>query len=162
MRRHLFVLLRVRAGASCCPRHGWHWGAPVSGPACSYSFAIPAGSATGAPGAVSRCAQFEPSWAAAVFCDRSASWRICGQATFPEFMPVVHLCGSAWTAKRAGPLACPRFGIFPEAAAYCGSSLMRMLRNDTVPWSPWRKIGPGSVTLLSISEPVALLHSTLS
>ena len=37
-----------------------------------------------------------------------------------------------------------------------------MLRNQTVPWSPWRKSGPGSVTFRSISLPVATLHSTAS
>src|SRR5687767_6385845 len=36
------------------------------------------------------------------------------------------------------------------------NSLTSILRNSTLPWSPWRKKGPGSVTLLSISEPVAL------
>src|SRR5439155_611242 len=51
-------------------------------------------------------------------------------------------------------LCCNGYGL--------GSSLMRMLRKLTVPWSPWRKIGPGSFTLLSISLPVGLLHSTLS
>ena len=35
-----------------------------------------------------------------------------------------------------------------------GNSLMRILRKLTVPWSPCRKMGPGSFTWPSISEPV--------
>ena len=49
-----------------------------------------------------------------------------------------------------------------KAAVQFGSSFTRMLRNETVPWSPCKKKAPGSVTFLSSSLPVALLHSTAS
>ena len=98
----------------------------------------------------------------------------CGRAALPRCRAALTLFGGAareeaGASRRSsvsvGNVTDARNASLPKregTAPQRGSSFSRMLRKDTVPWSPCRKIGPGSVTFLSISLPVALLHSTLS